>query len=115
MTDFNGLAIGRIVHAFRHLANSEQTLVERPAIVTSVVDKVAGIVNLRIFDDPTDPPGTLMFGPKGTIADDGGGDFMASGEDPGTDAAAGIPSGVNFRHGAPEGRQAGTWHWPERD
>jgi hypothetical protein len=82
---FKGLAIGRVVHFVRSPGE------HRPAIVTRVIDKETGIVNLNVFRDAEDH-GALY-------------------PEQGASAIATVEYGIPGTDGAP----TGTWHWPERE
>ncbi|MBT8428294.1 MAG: hypothetical protein KJN79_00130 [Gammaproteobacteria bacterium] len=91
---FRGLGVGRIVHVCLRLPVAGQPVVERPAIVTSVLCKERGIISAHIFKVPDDPPGeTIVYH----------GD------------RAGEPLGAKIPYQDPgEAYEPWTWHWPER-
>jgi hypothetical protein len=80
--DFHGLAIGRVVHYVFSLGE------HRPAIVTRVVDKKVGLVNLNVLRDYEDIYGSVGVNDSG---------YMVTNV---------YPS---------ETYPMRTWHWPERE
>ena len=81
-----GLSIGRVVHFVTH--REDDNVVERPAIVTEVLDLEKGVVHLQVFKGPHDGAGEPIDPETGDVV-----------------SAA-------VKHD-PE-KRAFTWHWPER-
>jgi hypothetical protein len=92
--EFPGLTIGRIVHVWIQLPVAELPIVERPAIVTEVLDKERGIIAAHVFKSPKDPPGEIMV----QLGDN----------------ELEHPLGAELRHAVRHVQLVATWHWPER-
>lgn len=90
---FCGLGVGRIVHVCYKLPTPGNPVVERPAIVTSVKDKDAGVVSVHVFKDPSDPPGEVFAVDSGRMA---------------------RVLGTEVRYCPKDPPRPWTWHWPER-
>jgi hypothetical protein len=77
----------------------QKPLVERPAIVTEVLDHDQGIISARVFMSPADPPGEILIT-----------------EMEGTAIETVQPLGAHltyFDH-PQQPKKPLTWHWPER-